>query len=92
MVDVKNLSRFSARAIESGPAPSRSGRKDPHDADLERRIDDELSRRPDLERFVRRLADESELDISEEPEAEDLLDDLEQYLQRLRGEDEDEYL
>jgi hypothetical protein len=60
--------------------------------DLERRIDDELSRRPDLERFVRRLSDDSELDLSEEPEAEDLLDDLEQYLQRLRGEDDDEYM
>ena len=58
--------------------------------DLERRIDDELSRRPDLERFVRRLASEHDLDLSDLPDAEDLLDDLEQYLQRLRGEDEDD--
>ena len=59
--------------------------------DLERRIDDELSRRPDLERFVRRLASDSdESTCQTEPEAEDLLDDLEQYLQRLRGEDDDD--
>ena len=54
--------------------------------DLERRIDDELSRRPDLERFVRRLASDSDVNLSDD---EDLLDDLEQYLQRLRGEDDD---
>jgi len=58
--------------------------------DLERRIDEELGRRPDLERFVRRLASDADIDLTDEPEAEDLLDDLEQYLQRLRGEDEDD--
>jgi proteasome assembly chaperone (PAC2) family protein len=58
--------------------------------DLERRIDDELSRRPDLERFVRRLATDADIDLSDFSDAEDLLDDLEQYLQRLRGEDDDD--
>jgi proteasome assembly chaperone (PAC2) family protein len=58
--------------------------------DLERRIDEELARRPDLERFVRRLASDSELDLADLPEAEDLLDDLEQYLQRLRDDEDDE--
>jgi len=59
--------------------------------DLERRIDEELSARPDLERFVRRLASDGddEIDLEDLPEAEDLLDDLETYLQRLR-EDEDD--
>jgi proteasome assembly chaperone (PAC2) family protein len=59
--------------------------------DLERRIDAELSARPDLERFVRRLASDGddEIDLDDLPEVEDLLDDLEQYLQRLR-EDEDD--
>lgn len=60
--------------------------------DLERRIDEELAARPDLERFVRRLATDGddEIDLSDLPDAEDLLDDLETYLQRLRGEDDED--
>ena len=58
--------------------------------DLERRIDAELAQRPDLERFVRRLATEADLDLSEFAEDEDMLDDLEQYLQRLQDDDEDD--
>ena len=58
--------------------------------DLERRIDEELSARPDLERFVRRLAgNDEDDDLSDLPDAEELLDDLEQYLRRL-VDDEDE--
>ncbi|MCC7367758.1 MAG: PAC2 family protein [Chloroflexi bacterium] len=57
--------------------------------DLERRIDGELEGRPDLQRFVRRLASDTDFDFSEMSDAEEILDDLEQYLQRLRG-DEDE--
>ncbi len=57
--------------------------------ELERRIDEELSARPDLERFVRRLAgNDEDDDLSDLPDAEELLDDLEQYLRRL-GDDED---
>lgn len=58
--------------------------------DLERRIDAELSARPDLERFVRRLATDGddEIDLEDLPDAEDLLEDLEQYLQRLTDEDD----
>ncbi len=52
--------------------------------DLERRIDEELRARPDLERFVRRLAD-AEQEDEDLPAAEELLDDLENYLRRLRG-------
>ena len=58
--------------------------------DLERRIDGELAGRPDLERFVRRLATDTDLDFSEMSDAEDILDDLEQYLQRLRGDEDDD--
>jgi proteasome assembly chaperone (PAC2) family protein len=58
--------------------------------DLERRIDAELEGRPDLERFVRRLASDTEFDFSELADAEDILDDLEQYLQRLRGDEDDD--
>ncbi|MGE3269488.1 MAG: PAC2 family protein [Chloroflexota bacterium] len=58
--------------------------------DLERRIDTELAGRPDLERFVRRLASDTDLDFSEISDAEDLLDDLEQYLQRLSGDEDDD--
>ncbi len=54
--------------------------------DMERRIDEELRARPDLERFVRRLAGEGEIDKL--PEADDLLDDLERFLRHL-GEGED---
>ena len=58
--------------------------------DLERRIDAELSARPDLERFVRRLASDGddEIDLEDLPDAEDLLEDLEQYLQRLTDEED----
>lgn len=56
--------------------------------DLERRIDEELRARPDLERFVRRLsggADDESGDVLEElPSADELLEDLEQYLRRLQ--------
>jgi proteasome assembly chaperone (PAC2) family protein len=56
--------------------------------DLERRIDAELRDRPDLERFVQRLADEARDDdaagLLPLPSAEEVLDDLEQYLRRLR--------
>ena len=58
--------------------------------DLERRIDEELSRRPDLERFVRRLANDGDIDLADLAEDEDLLDDLEQYLQRLHGDEDDD--
>jgi proteasome assembly chaperone (PAC2) family protein len=58
--------------------------------DLERRIDAELAQRPDLERFVRRLATEHDLDLSEFAEDEDMLDDLEQYLQRLHDDEDDD--
>ena len=58
--------------------------------DLERRIDSELAQRPDLERFVRRLATATDLDLSEFADDEDMLDDLEQYLQRLQDDDEDD--
>jgi len=58
--------------------------------DLERRIDSELADRPDLERFVRRLASDTDIDLSEMSEDEDLLDDLEQYLQRLHGDEDDD--
>jgi len=58
--------------------------------DLDRRIDEELSARPDLERFVRRLATTDEDDLSELPDAEDLLEDLEQFLRRLGGDDDDD--
>ena len=59
--------------------------------DLERRIDAELAARPDLQRFVRRLPTlgDEEIDLEDVPEAEELLEDLEQYLQRLSDEDED---
>jgi len=61
--------------------------------DLERRIDDELRARPDLERFVERLAgaheddEEAEATPGELPTAQELLDDLEQYLRGLRESD-----
>lgn len=59
--------------------------------DLERRIDEELSARPDLERFVHRLAGSDENDdLSDLPDAEEILDDLEQYLRRLGGDEDDE--
>jgi len=56
--------------------------------DLERRIDAELMTRPDLERFVQRLAVESEddggVEVPDElPSADEILDDLEQHLRRL---------
>ena len=59
--------------------------------DFERRIDEELRARPDLERFVQRLAAEEyeEAGSPEElPSAEEVLEDLEQYLSRLRQDDE----
>jgi proteasome assembly chaperone (PAC2) family protein len=58
--------------------------------DLERRIDEELRARPDLERFVQRLAGDDDEDdtLAELPGAEEILDDLEQYLRRLREDDE----
>ena len=56
--------------------------------DLERRIDEELRARPDLERFVQRLAEEPDEEQGPAmlplPSADELLDDLEQYLRRLR--------
>jgi hypothetical protein len=39
---------------------------------------------------VRRLASDSDLDLSSLADDEDLLDDLEQYLQRLRGDEDDD--
>jgi proteasome assembly chaperone (PAC2) family protein len=59
--------------------------------DLEHRVDEELAARPDLEAFVRRLAgaDEGD-DLSDVPDVEEMLDDLEQYLGRLVDGDEDE--
>jgi proteasome assembly chaperone (PAC2) family protein len=54
--------------------------------DLERRIDEELRARPDLERFVRRLAG-AEIDDEDLPGAEELLEDLENYLRHLRGDE-----
>lgn len=60
--------------------------------DLERRIDEELRARPDLERFVRRLSggavDEPSEVFEELPGPEELLEDLEQYLRRLQEGDE----
>jgi hypothetical protein len=59
--------------------------------DLERRIDEELSARPDLERFVRRLAgNDEDDDLSDLPDAEEILDDLEQYLRRLVDDEDDD--
>ena len=60
--------------------------------DLERRIDEELRARPDLERFVQRLAGQVEDDEGEEspmdlPSAEELLEDLEDYLRHLQEDD-----
>jgi proteasome assembly chaperone (PAC2) family protein len=59
--------------------------------DLERRIDEELRHRPDLQRFVERLAsdDEDPADVfADIPNTRELLEDLEQYLRRLRGDDD----
>jgi proteasome assembly chaperone (PAC2) family protein len=59
--------------------------------DLERRIDQELRERPDLERFIERLAgleEEEEEPAGELPSAEEVLADLERYLRRLRGGDQ----
>jgi proteasome assembly chaperone (PAC2) family protein len=59
--------------------------------DLEHRVDEELAARPDLQAFVRRLAgaDEDD-DLSDIPDVEEMLDDLEQYLGRLIDDDDDD--
>ncbi|MCC6173736.1 MAG: PAC2 family protein [Chloroflexi bacterium] len=59
--------------------------------DLERRVESELASRPDLQHFVQRLTGDLEdvLDLDDVPDAEELLEELEQYLEHLGDDEED---